>query len=85
MRVSVKVALHNPGYLSPASKESSQKKSWLMLYKRAKNYDKYLAQEANRFQTRSLEEKPRANTWLLRLAPSLRDLFLENLGNLDEN
>ena len=54
-----------------------------MLLQILKNYDKYLAQEANRFPNKiSLEEKAEENTWLLPLAPSSRDLFLENLENL---
>lgn len=50
----------------------------------AKNYDKYLAQEANRFSNPiSLEEKAEGKYLAVAVSSIIaRDLFLENLENL---
>ena len=50
----------------------------------AKNYDKYLAQEANRFSNPiSLEEKAESKYLAVAVSSIIaRDLFLENLENL---
>ncbi|COM87526.1 ribonuclease HIII [Streptococcus pneumoniae] len=50
----------------------------------AKNYDKYLAQEANRFSNSiSLEEKAEGKYLAVAVSSVIaRDLFLENLENL---
>ena len=49
-----------------------------------KNYDKYLAQEANRFPNKiSLEEKAEGKYLAVAVSSIIaRDLFLENLENL---
>lgn len=82
--VSVKVALHNQAIYLLLQKGVQPEKIVIDAFTSAKNYDKYLAQEANRFSNPiSLEEK--AESKYLSVAVSsviARDLFLENLENL---
>ena len=82
--VSVKVALHNQAIYLLLQKGIQPEKIVIDAFTSAKNYDKYLAQEANRFSNPiSLEEK--AEDKYLAVAVSsiiARDLFLENLENL---
>ena len=82
--VSVKVALHNQAIYLLLQKGLHPEKIVIDAFTSAKNYDKYLAQEANRFSNPiSLEEK--AEDKYLAVAVSsiiARDLFLENLENL---
>lgn len=82
--VSVKVALHNQAIYLLLQKGVQPEKIVIDAFTSAKNYDKYLAQEANRFSNPiSLEEK--AEDKYLAVAVSsiiARDLFLENLENL---
>ena len=82
--VSVKVALHNQAIYLLLQKGVQPEKIVIDAFTSAKNYDKYLAQEANRFSKPiSLEEKAEGE-YLAVAASSLiaRDLFLENLENL---
>ena len=82
--VSVKVALHNQAIYLLLQKGVQPEKIVIDAFTSAKNYDKYLAQEANRFiNPISLEEKAEGK-YLAVAASSIiaRDLFLENLENL---
>ena len=82
--VSVKVALHNQAIYLLLQKGIQPEKIVIDAFTSAKNYDKYLAQEANRFSNPiNLEEK--AEDKYLAVAVSsiiARNLFLENLENL---
>ena len=82
--VSVKVALHNQAIYLLLQKGINPEKIVIDAFTSAKNYDKYLAQEANRFSNPiNLEEK--AEDKYLAVAVSsiiARNLFLENLENL---
>ena len=82
--VSVKVALHNQAIYLLLQKGVQPEKIVIDAFTSAKNYDKYLAQEANRFSNPiSLEEKAEGKYLTVAVSSIIaRDLFLENLENL---
>ena len=82
--VSVKVALHNQAIYLLLQKGIQPEKILIDAFTSAKNYDKYLAQEANRFSNPiSLEEKAEGKYLAVAVSSIIaRDLFLENLENL---
>ncbi|MBS5008882.1 MAG: ribonuclease HIII [Streptococcus mitis] len=82
--VSVKVALHNQDIYLLLQKGVQPEKIVIDAFTSAKNYDKYLAQEANRFSNPiSLEEKAESKYLAVAVSSIIaRDLFLENLENL---
>ena len=82
--VSVKVALHNQAIYLLLQKGAQPEKIVIDAFASAKNYDKYLAQEANRFSNPiSLEEKAEGKYLAVAVSSVIaRDLFLENLENL---
>lgn len=82
--VSVKVALHNQAIYLLLQKGLQPDKIVIDAFTSAKNYDKYLAQEANRFSNPiSLEEKAEGKYLAVAVSSIIaRDLFLENLENL---
>ena len=82
--VSVKVALHNQAIYLLLQKGIQPEKIVIDAFTSAKNYDKYLAQEANRFSNPiSLEEKAEGKYLTVAVSSVIaRDLFLENLENL---
>lgn len=82
--VSVKVALHNQAIYLLLQKGAQPEKIVIDAFTSAKNYDKYLAQEANRFSKPiSLEEKAEGEYLAVAVSSIIaRDLFLENLENL---
>ena len=82
--VSVKVALHNQAIYLLLQKGVQPEKIVIDAFTSAKNYDKYLAQEANRFSNPiSLEEKDEGKYLAVAVSSVIaRDLFLENLENL---
>ena len=82
--VSVKVALHNQAIYLLLQKGVQPEKIVIDAFTSAKNYDKYLAQEANRFSKPiSLEEKAEGKYLAVAVSSVIaRDLFLENLDNL---
>ncbi|MFS9275463.1 ribonuclease HIII [Streptococcus mitis] len=82
--VSVKVALHNQAIYLLLQKGAQPEKIVIDAFTSAKNYDKYLAQEANRFSNPiSLEEKAEGKYLAVAVSSIIaRNLFLENLENL---
>ena len=82
--ISVKVALHNQAIYLLLQKGIQPEKIVIDAFTSAKNYDKYLAQEANRFSNPiSLEEKAEGKYLAVAVSSIIaRDLFLENLENL---
>lgn len=82
--VSVKVALHNQAIYLLLQKGIQPEKIVIDAFTSAKNYDKYLAQEANHFSNPiSLEEKAEGEYLAVAVSSIIaRDLFLENLENL---
>ena len=82
--ISVKVALHNQAIYLLLQKGVQPEKIVIDAFTSAKNYDKYLAQEANRFSNPiSLEEKAEGKYLAVAVSSIIaRDLFLENLENL---
>lgn len=82
--VSVKVTLHNQAIYLLLQKGIQPEKIVIDAFTSAKNYDKYLAQEANRFSNPiSLEEKAEGKYLAVAVSSIIaRDLFLENLENL---
>ncbi len=82
--VSVKVALHNQAIFLLLQKGVQPEKIVIDAFTSAKNYDKYLTQEANRFPNKvSLEEKAEGKYLAVAVSSIIaRDLFLENLENL---
>ena len=82
--VSVKVALHNQAIYLLLQKGIQPEKIVIDAFTSAKNYDKYLAQEANRFSNPiSLEEKSEDKYLAVAVSSIIaRNLFLENLENL---
>ena len=82
--VSVKVALHNQAIYLLLQKGVQPEKIVIDAFTSSKNYDKYLAQEANRFSNPiSLEEKAEGKYLAVAVSSVMaRDLFLENLENL---
>ena len=82
--VSVKVALHNQAIYLLLQKCVQPEKIVIDAFTSAKNYDKYLEQEANRFSNPiSLEEKAEGKYLAVAVSSIIaRDLFLENLENL---
>ena len=82
--VSVKVALHNQAIYLLLQKGLQPEKIVIDAFTSAKNYDKYLAKEANRFNNPiSLEEKAEGKYLAVAVSSIIaRDLFLENLENL---
>ncbi|WP_456113942.1 ribonuclease HIII [Streptococcus sp.] len=82
--VSVKVALHNQAIYLLLQKGVQPEKIVIDAFTSAKNYDKYLAQEVNRFSNPiSLEEKAEGKYLAVAVSSIIaRDLFLENLENL---
>lgn len=82
--VSVKVALHNQAIYLLLQKGLQPEKIVIDAFTSAKNYDNYLAQEANRFSNPiSLEEKAESKYLAVAVSSIIaRDLFLENLENL---
>ena len=82
--VSVKVALHNQSIYLLLQKGIQPEKIVIDAFTSAKNYDKYLAQEANRFSNPiSLEEKAEGKYLAVAVSSIIaRNLFLENLENL---
>lgn len=82
--VSVKVALHNQAIYLLLQKGLQPEKIVIDAFTSAKNYDKYLAQEANSFSNPiSLEEKAEGKYLAVAVSSIIaRDLFLENLENL---
>ena len=82
--VSVKVALHNQAIYLLLQKGAKPEKIVIDAFTSTKNYDKYLAQEANRFSNPiSLEEKAEGKYLAVAVSSVIaRDLFLENLENL---
>lgn len=82
--VSVKVALHNQAIYLLLQKGIQPEKIVIDAFTSVKNYDKYLAQEANRFSNSiSLEEKAEGKYLAVAVSSIIaRDLFLENLENL---
>ena len=84
--VSVKVALHNQAIYLLLQKGIQPEKIVIDAFTSAKNYDKYLAQETNRFSNPiSLEEKAEGKYLAVAVSSIIaRDLFLENLENLGQ-
>ena len=82
--ISVKVALHNQAIYLLLQKGIQPEKIVIDAFTSAKNYDKYLAQEANRFSNPiTLEEKAEGKYLAVAVSSIIaRDLFLENLENL---
>ena len=82
--VSVKVALHNQAIYLLLQKGFQPEKIVIDAFTSAKNYDKYLSQEANRFSNPiSLEEKAEGKYLAVAVSSIIaRDFFLENLENL---
>ena len=82
--VSVKVALHNQAIYLLLQKGIQPEKIVIDAFTSAKNYDKYLTQEANHFSNPiSLEEKAEGKYLAVAVSSIIaRDLFLENLENL---
>ena len=82
--VSVKVALHNQAIYLLLQKGIQPEKIVIDAFTSAKNYDKYLPQEVNRFSNPiSLEEKAEGKYLAVAVSSIIaRDLFLENLENL---
>ena len=82
--VSVKVALHNQAIYLLLQKGIQPEKIVIDAFTSAKNYDKYLAQEANHFSNPiSLEETAEGKYLAVAVSSIIaRDLFLENLENL---
>ena len=82
--VSVKVALHNQAIYLLLQKGVQPEKIVIDAFTSAKNYDKYLAQETNRFSNPiSLKEKAEGKYLAVAVSSIIaRDLFLENLENL---
>lgn len=82
--VSVKVALHNQAIYLLLQKGIQPEKIVIDAFTSANNYDKYLAQEANRFSNPiSLEEKAEGKYLAVAVSSVIaRNLFLENLENL---
>ncbi len=82
--VSVKVALHNQAIYLLLQKGIQPEKIVIDAFTSAKNYGKYLPQEANRFSNPiSLEEKAEGKYLAVAVSSIIaRDLFLENLENL---
>ena len=82
--VSVKVALHNQAIYLLLQKGAQPERIVIDAFTSAKNYDKYLAQEANRFSNPvSLEEKAEGKYLAVAVSSIIaRNLFLENLENL---
>ena len=82
--VSIKVALHNQAIYLLLQKGIQPDKIVIDAFTSAKNYDKYLAQEANRFSNPiNLEEKAEGKYLAVAVSSIIaRDLFLENLENL---
>lgn len=82
--VSVKVALHNQAIYLLLQKGVQPEKIVIDAFTSAKNFDKYLAQEANRFSNPISLEKKAEGKYLAVAVSSViaRDLFLENLENL---
>ena len=82
--VSLKVALHNQAIYLLLQKGAQPERIVIDAFTSAKNYDKYLAQEANRFSNPiSLEEKAEGKYLTVAVSSIIaRDLFLENLENL---
>ena len=82
--VSVKVALHNQAIYLLLQKGIQPEKIVIDAFTSAKNYDKYLTQETNRFNNPiSLEEKAEGKYLAVAVSSIIaRDLFLENLENL---
>ena len=82
--VSVKIALHNQAIYLLLQKGVQPEKIVIDAFTSAKNYDKYLEQEANRFSNPiSLEEKAEGKYLAVAVSSIIaRDLFLENLENL---
>ncbi|MEZ7595100.1 ribonuclease HIII [Streptococcus sp. 27098_8_76] len=82
--VSVKVALHNQAIYLLLQKGVQPEKIVIDAFTSAKNYDKYLPQEVNRFSNPiSLEEKAEGKYLAVAVSSIIaRDLFLENLENL---
>ena len=82
--VSVKVALHNQAIYLLLQKGVQPEKIVIDAFTSAENYDKYLAQEVNRFSNPiSLEEKAEGKYLAVAVSSIIaRDLFLENLENL---
>ena len=82
--VSVKVALHNQAIYLLLQKGVQPEKIVIDAFTSAKNYDKYLAQEANRFSNPvTLDEKAEGKYLAVAVSSIIaRDLFLENLENL---
>lgn len=82
--VSVKVALHNQAIYLLLQKGIQPEKIVIDAFTSAKNYDKYLAHEANSFSNPiSLEEKAEGKYLAVAVSSIIaRDLFLENLENL---
>ena len=82
--VSVKVALHNQAIFLLLQKGVQPEKIVIDAFTSPKNYDKYLAQEANHFPNKvSLEEKAEGKYIAVAVSSIIaRDLFLENLENL---
>ena len=82
--VSVKVALHNQAIYLLLQTGIQPEKIVIDAFTSANNYDKYLAQEANRFSNPiSLEEKAEGKYLAVAVSSIIaRDLFLENLENL---
>ena len=82
--VSIKIALHNQAIYLLLQKGLQPEKIVIDAFTSAKNYDKYLAQEANRFSNPiSLEEKAEGKYLAVAVSSIIaRDLFLENLENL---
>ena len=82
--VSVKVALHNQAIFLLLQKGVQPEKIVIDAFTSPKNYNKYLAQETNRFPNKiSLEEKAEGKYLAVAVSSVIaRDLFLENLENL---
>ena len=82
--VSVKVALHNQAIFLLLQKGVQPEKIVIDAFTSPKNYDKYLAQEANHFPNKiTLEEKAEGKYLAVAVSSIIaRDLFLENLENL---
>lgn len=82
--VSVKVALHNQAIYLLLQKGVQPEKIVIDAFTSSKNYDKYLAQEANRFSNSIILEEKAEGKYLAVAVSSIiaRDLFLENLENL---
>ena len=82
--VSVKVALHNQAIYLLLQKGVNPEKIVIDAFTSSKNYENYLAQEANRFSNPiSLEERAEGKYLAVAVSSIIaRDLFLENLENL---